>query len=131
MRLGHKQLARAMRHEPTAAEARLWSRLRNRQVDGWKFRRQVPFGGYVLDFYCADAKLAIEVDGRQHADEQLFHDDRRAAFLAGEGVSVLRFWNVDVLENTDGVIEMIYLSLGQKPAPSPGAARRPLPQGER
>ncbi len=131
MRPGRNQLARSMRQQPTAAEARLWSLLRNRQIDGWKFRRQVPFGGYALDFYCADARLAIEVDGRQHAEDSKEHDERRTAFLGSEGVSVLRFWNVDVLENTDGVIEMIYLSLGQRPAPSPGAARRPLPRGER
>jgi very-short-patch-repair endonuclease len=110
-----------MRHDPTDAEAKLWSRLRNRQIDGWKFRRQVPFGGYVLDFYCAEAKLAIEVDGGQHAEERKPHDEARTEFIRNEGVQVLRFWNNDVLTNCEGVLEHIYLALGQRPAPSPGA----------
>lgn len=131
MRPGRNELARAMQHQPTDAEAQLWSRLRNRQIDGWKFRRQVPYGGYVLDFYCAEAKRAIEVDGGQHAEERKDLDDRRTEFLALDGVKVIRYWNGDVLENIDGVVEMIYLSLGQQPAPSPGASRRPLPRGER
>ena len=113
-----------MRQQPTDAEACLWARLRNRQIDGWKFRRQVPFGGYVLDFYCAQAKLAIEVDGGQHADECKDHDDRRTAYLRSESVSVLRFWNHVVLNNIDGVLEMIYVSLGQQPALSPGMSRK-------
>ncbi len=131
MRAGRTALARAMRHQPTDAEAQLWSRLRNRQLDGWKFRRQVPYGGYVLDFYCAEAKLAIEVDGGQHAEERKKHDERRTTFLGTEGVCVVRIWNSDVLNNIGGVLEMIYLTLGQQPAPSPGASRRPLPRGER
>ncbi len=122
MRPGHVKLARAMRHEPTDAEAKLWHRLRNRQIDGWKFRRQVPFGGYVLDFYCAKAKLVVEVDGGQHAEERREHDTIRTQFLDADGVRVLRFWNGDVLTNIDGVLELIYLALSQRPAPSPGAS---------
>lgn len=130
MRPGRLKLAKAMRHEPTDAEAKLWSRLRNRQIDGGKFRRQVPFGNYVLDYYCAEAKLAIEVDGGQHAEERRAHDDVRTQFLVSEGVRVLRFWNGDVLKNCDGVLEQIYLTLGQRPAPSPGASRAGLsPEG--
>ena len=119
-----------MRHDPTDAEAKLWSRLRNRQIDGWKFRRQVPFGSYVLDYYCAEARLAVEVDGGQHAEERRAHDEIRSRFLAAEGVRVLRFWNGDVLKNCDGVTAQIYLTLGQRPAPSPGASRAGLsPEG--
>ena len=110
-----------MRHEPTDAELKLWSQLRCRQVDGWKFRRQVPFSSYVLDFYCAQAKLAIEVDGGQHAEERREQDELRTQFLNSEGVRVLRFWNGDVLKNIEGVLEVIYRALGQRPAPSPGA----------
>ncbi|MEQ1710360.1 MAG: endonuclease domain-containing protein, partial [Hyphomicrobium sp.] len=130
MRPGRNELARQLRRNQTDAEKVLWSRLRDRQIGGWKFRRQVPFGTYVLDFYCADAKLVIEVDGGQHAEERKSHDEIRSAFLGSEGVCVVRYWNGDVLKNIDGVIEAIYLELGQRPAPSPGAKRAGLsPEG--
>jgi very-short-patch-repair endonuclease len=110
-------------------------------VDGWKFKRQVPHGSYILDFYCADAGLAIKVDGMQHLDDRAQYDSGRTAYLEREGVRVLRFWNSGVSENLSGVLEAIYLALGQQQAPSPGAlrrqksvatrrqARRPLPEG--
>ncbi len=130
MRPGRKVLARQLRRNPTDAERVLWSRLRDRHIGGWKFRRQVPFGPYVLDFYCADAKLVIEVDGGQHAEVRKSHDEARTVFLGSEGVRVLRYWNGDVLNNIDGVVEAIYLELGQRPAPSPGAKRAGLsPEG--
>src|SRR5438552_7325108 len=70
--------ARVMRHEPTDAERRLWSRLRNRQVGGFKFRRQVPIAGYIVDFYCLQRKLAVELDGGQHLDRaSVDYDCRR------------------------------------------------------
>ena len=134
-------LARRLRREQTDAEKKLWSRIRNRQINGWKFNRQVPSGPYVLDFFCFEASLAIEVDGSQHADERVEHDRKRTAYLDQQGILVLRFWNADVLNNIDGVMQRIYLTLGQRPAPSPGAlkrqrsssegeqARRPLPKG--
>ena len=122
-------LARSLRRAQTDAERRLWARLRNRQIDGWKFRRQAPFGPYVLDFHCIDAGLVIEVDGSQHADERVAHDIQRTAYLEANAQRVVRFWNSDVLTNIDGVLEAIYLALGQRQAPSPGAARRPLPEG--
>ena len=134
-------LARGLRRKETNAEKKLWLRIRNRQIDGWKFRRQVPYGPYVLDFFCFEASLVLEVDGGQHADERVEHDRKRTAFLERDGLSVLRFWNGDVLTNLDAVVETIYLTLGQKRAPSPGAlkrqrptqreisARRPLPEG--
>jgi very-short-patch-repair endonuclease len=134
-------LARGLRRRETDAEKKLWSRIRDRKIDGWKFRRQVPYDRYVLDFFCFEASLVIEVDGGQHAEERAVYDRARTAFLEQEGLKVLRFWNGDVLTNLDGVIETIYLALGQRTAPSPGAlkrqrsiregnkARRPLPEG--
>jgi len=141
MRKKLTSLARGLRRRETDAEKRLWSRIRDRKIDGWKFRRQVPHGPYVLDFFCFEASLVIEVDGGQHADGRAAHDRRRTAYLERGGLSVLRFWNGDVLNNMDGVLETIYLALGQRTGPPPGAlkrqrtthtqieARRPLPEG--
>ena len=138
MRSGAVGLARGLRRSETAAESILWSELRNRQIDGWKFKRQVPFGYFILDFFCCDARLAVEVDGATHSTAKEVADDaQRTAFLQENSVHVLRFSNSDVTENIDGVLEMIYLQLGQQPAPSPGArqvgadapGRRPLPKG--
>jgi very-short-patch-repair endonuclease len=138
MRSGLVSLARGLRRSETSADAVLWSALRNRQIDGWKFKRQVPFGNYILDFFCYDARLAVEVDGATHSEAREIADDaERLAFLEENGVRLLRCSNADVYENFDGVLEMIYLDLGQQPAPSPvaprlGAAapgRRPLPKG--
>ena len=119
--------ARSLRRQETNAEQLLWRELRNRELDGWKFKRQVPHGRYVLDFFCFDAGLVIEVDGAQHVEQRAAHDAERTAYLEGHGLRVLRLGNTDVLDNIDGAIETIYLALGQRPAPSPGAARRPLP----
>jgi very-short-patch-repair endonuclease len=133
--------ARELRRRQTDAEKKLWSRIRNRQIDGWKFKRQVPAGSYVLDFFCFEASLVLEVDGGQHAQERVEHDRIRTNYLEQQGLAVLRFWNGDVLNNMDGVLERIYLALGGRKAPSPGAlkrqkteigleeARRPLPKG--
>ena len=129
MRQRLTSFARALRRQETNAEQQLWKELRNRQVDGWKFKRQVPHGRYILDFFCVDAALVIEVDGFQHVEERVAHDVERTAYLEGEGVRVLRLTNSDVLDNMDGALETIYLALGKRPAPSPGAARRPLPKG--
>jgi very-short-patch-repair endonuclease len=96
-------IARKLRSNPTDAEMRLWSRLRRKQVDGHRFRRQVPLGSYVVDFACLEARLIVEVDGGQHGER----DAARTAWLEAQGFRVLRFWNNDVLENTDGVIEAI------------------------
>lgn len=131
MRSGLVSFARGFRRNETAAEQRLWSKLRNRQLAGWKFKRQVPFGRYVLDFFCFDARLAIEVDGATHSSVIEFADDAmRTAFLESQGVKVLRCANLDIDENLDGVIEMIYLELGQQAAPSPALCARLSPRGE-
>jgi very-short-patch-repair endonuclease len=102
--------ARALRKSQTDAEAILWSRLRNRQMAGRKFRRQVPLLGYVADFASLDAKVIIELDGGQHA-EQLEADEKRTRALEAVGFIVLRFWNADVLANLEGVLETIHATL--------------------
>jgi very-short-patch-repair endonuclease len=84
-----------MRREPTEGESVLWAALRRRQLGGWKFRRQHVLGGYVVDFYCAELELAVEVDGPIH-DDRHAHDRERDAALAGLGVDTLRLRDVDV-----------------------------------
>ena len=108
--------ARQLRVEATDAEARLWVHLRNRSLGGFKFRRQFPVGPYVADFVCIERKLIVELDGGQHADNPA--DERRTRFLELRGYRVIRFWNPDVLSNTDGVLEMILLELEKAPHPS-------------
>jgi adenine-specific DNA-methyltransferase len=98
----------------TDAEARLWNRLRGEQFDGHRFRRQVPIGPYVVDFACLKARLVIEVDGGQHA-EAIEADRRRTAWLESRGFRALRFWNVDVLQQTEGVLESIRVALSGPP----------------
>jgi len=94
------------------AESALWRRLRQRQVGGYRFRRQSPIGPYVADFVCLEARVVIEVEGGQHYDCDT--DDVRDAFLRGQGFQVLRFWNTDVLQNTQGVLEVIMQNLSHK-----------------
>jgi very-short-patch-repair endonuclease len=106
-------LARKLRLTPTDAEIRLWSRLRRRQLDGFRFRRQHPLGPYVVDFFCAATKLVIEVDGGQHAEESAV----RARWIEAQGYHVIRFWNNDVLSNTDGVLRTILAALRAVPPP--------------
>ncbi len=115
--------ARQLRNNMTETERRLWSRLRNRQIDGHKFRRQVPVGPYFVDFLCIWARLAIEVDGPFHEDES---DRRKTARLEAEGYRVLRIPVTDIDETLDDVVHGIYLKLTEAPlAPCispPGAA---------
>jgi very-short-patch-repair endonuclease len=118
------KLAQSLRKRQTEAERALWSKLRNRQLDGWKFKRQFPFGPYVLDFYCFDANLVIEVDGSQHGEIRAEHDRARTKSLESRGLRVLRVWNADVLTNIAGVLESVFLVLGQKPAPPTGLKRQ-------
>jgi len=100
------QRARALRQRQTDAERLLWSRLRARQLDGIKFRRQFPIGPFFADFCSTERKIVIELDGGQHA-EQLPEDAERTRRIAELGYRMLRFWNNDVLENIDGVLESI------------------------
>ena len=124
---------RAMRRNPTEPEKRLWARLRSRQLDGLKFRRQVWLADYIADFYCADLRLVIEVDGDDHGVREAA-DQRRTHRLEREGFVILRFANADVMSNVEGVLETIVMTTRQIPSPShPASPGRPLPlpQGER
>ena len=97
-------IARKLRADPTEAEKRLWSRLRSAQL-GAKFTRQFPIGNFVVDFACRSLRLAIELDGGQHADSAT--DGARTRVIEAHGYRVIRFWNNDVLANTDGVLTVI------------------------
>ena len=97
-------LARALRATPTDAEARLWHILRNRQLDDAKFRRQAQAGRHVPDFVCEAARLIVELDGGQHNAET---DAPRTRILEANGYTIIRFWNHEVLDNTEGVAEEI------------------------
>lgn len=104
-----KAFARRMRREPAPAEQRLWRLLRDRRLSGFKFRRQHWRGPYITDFYCAAARLVIELDGDSHTEDGAVEADReRSAFLESRGLRVLRFWNAEVYENEDGVLEAIW-----------------------
>jgi very-short-patch-repair endonuclease len=107
-----KSFSRKLRSEMTVAELHLWQYLRMRQILGLKFRRQHPAGKYILDFACIDAKLVIEVDGGQHGELQV-QDNARTVWLETQGWKVLRFWNNEVLQNTEGVVERIYSVLSK------------------
>ena len=100
--------ARALRQTATDAERRLWLRLRDRQLDGWKFKRQCPIGNFVADFACREAWLVVELDGGQHNIEA---DSARTTALEQSGWRVLRFWNDEVLRNADGVLRAIAAAL--------------------
>ncbi|MBI2312609.1 MAG: endonuclease domain-containing protein [Betaproteobacteria bacterium] len=102
--------ARSLRRNLTDAERRLWQKLRLKQLAGHRFRRQMPLGPYIVDFVCLEAKLVVEVDGGQHAD-QAKYDEVRDGWLKAQGFRVLRFWNNDVLNNCDEVVEVIYSNL--------------------
>jgi len=106
------------RTQPTAAEALLWSRLRNRQIGGPKFRRQHPIGAFVMDFYCSEHRLAVEVDGGQHFEPgAIAKDGQRTARLELLGIQMLRFTNLEVLTEMDGVLERIFDAVSQHPSP--------------
>jgi len=100
--------AARLRRERTDAEERFWQAVRNRQLDGFKFRFQATVGGYVADFLCVEAMLIVELDGGQHCEEK---DARRTAFLEARGYRVIRFWNNDVLENLEGVMQVVHGTL--------------------
>jgi very-short-patch-repair endonuclease len=97
---------RRLRKNATDAEQKLWSILRSRQMAGLKFFRQYSVGPYVLDFYCSERRLAIEVDGGQHVYGQQ-HDAHRDRYLGELNIRVIRFWNNDVLQNIEGVWKRI------------------------
>jgi adenine-specific DNA-methyltransferase len=101
---------RQLRRNQTDVERRLWYALRDRRLSGAKFRRQVAIGGYIVDFVCHARHLIIELDGGQHT-ESMAYDEERSRVLARHGYRVLRFWNNDVIANSDGVLTAILLAL--------------------
>jgi very-short-patch-repair endonuclease len=114
--------AQRLRCELTDAERMLWSVLRNRQLNGVKFRRQQPIGSFIADFVCQERRLIVEADGGQHADNPA--DDHRTAFLEGKGYRVLRFWNNEILTNLEAVAQVIASELST-PHPAQPAAESP------
>jgi very-short-patch-repair endonuclease len=114
--------SRELRLNATEAERRLWTRLSARQVAQTRFNRQFPIGPFICDFVSRAARLVVEVDGGQHATQQEA-DTHRSTYLESKGYRVLRFWNNDVIENTDGVVEVIERNLLDSPSPSPSRKR--------
>ena len=106
----HRTFARGMRGDATKAENLLWQAVRNSQLEGLRFKRQVPLDGYILDFVCFDARLIVEVDGAQHAESTA--DAERDGYFASQGFRTLRFWNDDVVQNIDGVCRTILREAG-------------------
>ena len=118
-------LARNLRNAPTQAEFLVWQKLRHKQIEGYRFRRQHPIGNFIVDFVCLEKSLVVEIDGGQHADS--VSDHVRDARLQQKGFRVMRFWNSDVMGNLNGVLEAIWIALNERPAPPP----RPSPlEGE-
>ena len=112
-----KTFSRTLRHVMTDAEQHLWRHLRLHQMAGFKFRRQHPVDGYILDFACVELIIAIELDGGQHA-VAIEADTIRTQALNQAGWKVLRFWNNDVLANTEAVLSSIYSYIGEISPPS-------------
>ena len=104
------KLARALRRQMTEAEKVMWSKLRDRRLDGVKFKRQKPIAAYIVDFVALHLKLIVEIDGGQHA-ERAAEDAARTKGLEESGYHVVRFWNHDVLGNIDGVLEALVQEL--------------------
>ncbi|MDD3579579.1 MAG: endonuclease domain-containing protein [Desulfobacca sp.] len=117
-------LAKDLRRNQTKAETLLWTVLRSKQLKGYKFRRQQPIGKYIVDFVCFEKNIIIEVDGGQHAVDKE-KDLNRDNWLRAEGFKVVRFWNNDVLQNTEGVVAVIRDNLMNHPPLTP-----PLKGGE-
>lgn len=108
--------ARRLRRNMTPQERLLWTRLRDRQLAGHKFRKQQPIGSYIADFVCQQKKLIVEADGSQHCDSG--HDVTRDQWLKKQGYSVLRYWNNEINENLEGVLENILEALSVDPSPT-------------
>ncbi len=117
---------RRLRRDATDAERTLWRRLRRKQLDGLKFRRQHIIGRFVLDFYCHECRLAVELDGGQHGEAaQSRRDDARTAFLDRRGVAVLRYSNLEALRETETVLEdILRRAAARRRQPSPGPSRK-------
>ncbi len=107
----HRDFARQMRSDATKAENALWQALRGSQLEGLKFKRQVPIAGRIVDFVCFSQRLIVEVDGAQHSEST--SDERRDTHLLSEGFQTIRFWNHEVEEDIDGVCQTILKAAGK------------------
>jgi very-short-patch-repair endonuclease len=122
-------VAKRLRRDMTDAERVLWRELRAHRFEGFKFKRQEPLGPYVVDFICHAARLVVEIDGGQHADQGAA-DLERTHWLESQGFRVLRFWNNDVFANIEGVMRALEKELRAAVPPAPPLPG-PLPRGER
>ncbi len=112
-----REFAKHLRHHMTESETRLWQHLRAHRLNGEKFRRQQPMGFYVVDFVHFGARLIVEADGGQHNDAP--RDESRDAWLRAQGFKVLRFWNNEIMNNLEGVLETIMAAVALPPLPQP------------
>ncbi|MDP2913153.1 MAG: endonuclease domain-containing protein [Candidatus Omnitrophota bacterium] len=120
MKRNNVEKSRRLRENQTDSERKLWSILRNRQLYGVKFRRQFPFGRYIIDFYSPEHKFGIEADGGQHYDaKSVTQDEARTKTLAKYGIRIMRFSDSDVLNDIEGVYDVIRRELERDIAPSP------------
>jgi len=120
-----QQRARQLRKSMTGVEKKLWNRLRRRQLGNLRFRRQVPFDKYIVDFACFEPKIIIELDGSQHA-MQIAYDHQRTIFLQSFGYKVLRFWNNEISGDIKNVLQTIWnvcIPPSALRAPSPDVGR--------
>ena len=107
-----KLRARQLRRSMTEGERKLWALLRRKQLAGFRFRRQAPIGPFIADFFCAEAKLIVELDGAPHLDEeQTYRDAARTSWLEAHGCRVIRIWNIDVFKRPADVTESIHRAL--------------------
>ena len=113
--------AQQLRNSATKAERLLWRHLSRRQLEGFKFSRQMPVGPFICDFLCRERLLVVEVDGGQHAESA--RDASRTTYIEGQGYGMIRFWNNEVTENLEGVIQAIALALRSNPPPTPSRVR--------
>ena len=120
----NREKRKLLRNTATNSEQKLWYYLKNKQLDGYKFRRQYGIGKFIVDFYCSEIKLAIEIDGANHFfdDKSTNYDIIRQKFIESKGIKVLRFTNAEIINNIGGVIESIIIAF--KTSPNPSLVRR-------
>jgi very-short-patch-repair endonuclease len=126
----HRQRARELRTNQTDTESLVWAALRSRRFAGYKFRRQVPLGHYIVDFVAFQSRLIVELDGGQHI-ERADYDARRTAWLESQGFRVLRFWDHEVFEDWATIEEVLWRALEHAASPGNPSPPTPLLQGER
>ena len=124
----HRDLARNLRKNMTTPEQHLWEALRKRQLDGYRFRRQTPLGRYIADFVCLEVRLVIELDGNHHHDQQGY-DRERDHWMQAQQFQVLRFWNHDILNHQETVLQRIRYALHQQALPPSPLAGEGLGMG--